>query len=150
MANDPLTRSMETVNVFRERLTSLYTLCAEVAAQHGAHVDHDVVVQEPFNAQMSTGGLAELPLIHVTSGRVEISLHPAEITSDIHGGYCATLSVGRKLLGAGRLDSPSCWTDLDHASDQQWYAGAVRNKSKPVDADMIASWLRHGGPTPIW
>jgi hypothetical protein len=68
MANDPLTRSMETVNVFRERLTSLYTLCAEVAAEYGAHVDRDVV-QEPFNAQMSTGGLAELPLIRVTSGR---------------------------------------------------------------------------------
>ena len=48
------------------------------------------------------------------------------------------VSVGRKLLGAGRLDSPSCRTDLDDAGDPQWYAGVVRNNLKLVDADMIA------------
>jgi hypothetical protein len=48
----------------------------------------------------------------------------------MHGGHYATLSVGRKLLGAGRVDSPSCWTDFDDAGDQQWYAGAILNKSK--------------------
>lgn len=108
MANDPLTRSMETVNVFCERLISLYTHCG--GRRTTRCVEKDVVVQEPFSAQMSTSGLAELSLIRVASGRVEISPHPAEITSDIHGGYYATLSVGRKLLGAGRFDSPSCWT----------------------------------------
>ena len=150
MAHGPHSRSMETVDVFRERLNSLYTLCTQVAAQHGAHTERDVVVQEPFNAQMSTGGTTELPLLQMVSGRIEVSLHPSEISSDMEGGYYALLSVGRKLLGAGRLDSPSCWTDIDNANDPGWYAGAVRNTSKPVDADMIASWLHHSGPTPIW
>lgn len=150
MAHGPLTRSIETVNVFRDRLNALYTLCAQVAAQQDAQTERDVVEQEPFNAQMSTGGTTELPVMRMTKGRVEVLLHPAEISSDMEGAYYATLSVGRKLLGAGRLDSPSCWTDLDDPADPQWYSGAARNKSKPVDANIIASWLHHSGPTPIW
>ncbi len=150
MSHGPLARSMETVNVFRERLNSLYTLCTEVAAQQGAQTERDVSVQEPFNAQMSSGGTAELPVLRMTRGRVEVTLHPAEISSDMQGGYYAMLSVGRKQLGAGRLDSPSCWTDVDDPGDPHWYAGAVRNKSKHVDAAMITSWLHHSGPTPLW
>jgi hypothetical protein len=74
----------------------------------------------------------------------------------MHGGYYATLSVARELLGAGRFVSPSCWTSLAAGPASMTSAigngmlGAVRNKSKPVDADMIASWLHHSGPTPIW
>jgi hypothetical protein len=30
----------------------------------------------------------------MTSGRVEVSLHPAEISSDMHSGYYAMVSVG--------------------------------------------------------
>jgi hypothetical protein len=150
MSHGPSACSTETVNVFRERLNALYTLCIQVAAQKGAQTDRDVSVQEPFNAQMSTDGRAELPVLRMTKGGVEVTLHPAEISSDMRGGYYATLSVGRKLLGAGRLDSPSCWTDVDDPADPHWYAGALRDESKPVDAAMIRSWLHHGGPTPPW
>ena len=86
MAHGPLSRSMETVDVFRVRLNSLYTLCDQVAAQHGAQTGRDVAVQEPFNAQMSSGGTAELPLMQMVKGRVEVSLHPSEISSDMQGG----------------------------------------------------------------
>ena len=74
MANDPLTRSMETVNVFRDRLTSLYTLYAEVAAQHHAHVDHDERCRKWCrNVQCANVDLrpGRTPLIRVTSGCVE-------------------------------------------------------------------------------
>jgi hypothetical protein len=59
----------------------------------------------------------------------------------IHSKRCSVI---------GRLYSPSCWTDLDNPEDLSWYTGAAGNKSKPVDAAMIASWLHHTGPTPIW
>ena len=120
MSHGPLTRSLERVTVFRERLTSLYMLCAQVATQQGAGTERDVVVQEPFDARMSTGATAELPVMRLRKGSVEVSLHPAEIRSDMQGGYFAAVSVGRKLLGAGRLDSPSCWTDLDNTEDPLW------------------------------
>ena len=150
MSHGPLARCAEMVNVFRERLKTLYMLCAEVAAQLGAQTERDAVVKEPFNSQMSAGGTAELPILRMTKGRVEVTLHPAEISSDMQGGFYATLSAVRKLLGAGRLDSPSCWTDFDGLGDPHWYSGAVRNKSKPVDAAMVASWLHQGEPTPLW
>jgi len=150
MSHGPLVHSPEMVNVFRERLKTLYMLCAEVAAQLGAQTERDAVVQEPFNAQMSTGGTAELPILRMSKGRFEVTLHPAEISSDMQGGFYATLSVGRKLLGAGRLDSPFCWTDFDDTADPHWYSGTVRDKSKPVSAAMVASWLHQSEPTPLW
>jgi hypothetical protein len=150
MANGPLTRSMERVDSFRERLHSLYALCDQVAAQQGTQAARDVAEHEPFGAQMSTGGTTELPLMRMVSGRVEVSLRPSEITSDMEGRYYAMLSVERRLRGAGRIDSPSCWTDLEDMGDSRWYAGAAGNKTTPVDAARIASWLRHSGPTPLW
>ena len=70
MSHGPLARSMETVNVFRERLNSLDTLCAQVARQQGAQAERGVSVQEPFNAQMSTGSTAELPVFRMAVSKL--------------------------------------------------------------------------------
>jgi len=150
MAHGPLTRAMEQVDSFRKRLNSLYDLCADVAAENGARIERSQTIQEPFSAQMSTGATAELPAMRMVKDRVEVSLRPSEITADPSGWYYAKLSVGRLMTGAGRLTSPSCWTDLDNPADTGWYAGAAGDKSRPVDASTIASWLHHTGPTPLY
>lgn len=138
------------VRSFRERLNSLYLLCAQVAEQQGAQTESDYSSQEPFAAQMSTGGTAELPVMRITKDKVEVTLRPGDINSDLQGGYYATLSVDRKLLGASRLNSPRCWTDVNDPADPHWYAGVVPNKSTQVDAAMITSWLHHSGPALLW
>jgi hypothetical protein len=81
--------------------------------------------------------MAELQLSGMTSGRVEVSLHPAEISSDMHGAHYATVSVGRKLLGArATLTRRHVGPNRDDVGDPKWYAGVARNKLKPANADM--------------
>ena len=149
MAHGPHVSSTERVNAFRERINSLFVLCSEVAAQNGARAEQGMSVQEPFSAQMSTGGTTALPTMKIVSVAVEVLLRPSEISADSRGWYYAKLSVGRVLHGGGRLTSPGCWTDLDNPDDHAWYAGAAADRSKPVDAAMIALWLRHAGPKPL-
>ncbi len=149
MSHGPLSSSMNAVSVFRDRLVSVYAFCERVAAEQHAQIVRDVVQRQPYDAQMSTGFVTELPVLTMTKDRVEVSLHPAGISSDMQGHRYALLSVDRKLLGSGRLSSPSCWTDLDDSTDPRWYIGAPWDRSEPVSAAVV-EWLRHCGPKPLW
>jgi hypothetical protein len=144
-----LAQSSLKVVTFCQRLNGLYQMCQEVAAQQGAMFRPGSVVQDPFSFQMSAGGQAELPAARIVKGSIEVDIRPSEISMDGSGKYMAKLSVGRTMAGAGRLTSPSCWTDLDSAADR-WYVGAVGDQSVPLEPNLIASWLQHSGPRPIW
>jgi len=149
MTHGPLSPSLQPVSVFLDRLASVYAFCERIAKEQHAQSVRDVIRQEPFSAQMSTGFVSPMPLLTITKDHVQISLRPAGISSDMEGRLYALLSVERKLLGSGRLSSPSCWTDLDNSADTGWYIGAPWDRSQPVSA-VVVEWLHHRGPTPIW
>jgi len=141
---------LELIKTFRGRLEELFRLCDDVAREEGAHLNLDTVVQNPFSAQMSSGWRKEkLPTATLDRAGVEIKITPSEISSNFTSEYYGRVSVDRKLLGAGRLDSPSCWTALNNSDDPLWYDGAVGNRKTPVDKRLIKSWLYHSGPRPI-
>jgi hypothetical protein len=140
------------VSRFRPRLASLFSLCVEVAKEEKASFEQQSSIQNPFSAQMSDGSRREpLPRLTMQKGDIRVSIAPTEISQDVTTGkHSAEVSVGRVLVGRGRLDSPSCWVDLSEAEDRTWYVGARWERSTPVDREVIRQWLYHSGPPPIW
>jgi len=135
--------------VLQQRLQDLFAKCIQVADQNGAVTKQGTVTQEVFDAQMSSGGRTTLPLLEMLKGPISVELRFSEVSVNQAGRHYARLSVGRKMSDAGRLDSPTCWTDLENRDDAQWYVGAVGDTRTPIDRTLIASWLHHRGPPPV-
>ena len=139
------------VTRLRERLEQLAQTCEKVAREEAAQFETSVCEQVPFSAQQIAGeGIpVTLPVTTMRKQNVKVEIRPSEIGQDANGKHRARLFVDRTWPGAGRLDSPECWTDVENPDDANWYVGAAGNKSRPVDAAIIKGWLYHSGPRPI-
>lgn len=133
----------------KARLSSLYAVCKEVAEKRGAHYSEDSHRQELFCQQMSTGLQDDLPRIRLVGDRVTVEVVPVEICSNHEGKTHASLDVRRTLTAGGRINSASCWTDLDSSNDEHWYSGNISAKDSPLDASTVGRWLDHSGPPPL-
>ena len=134
------------------RLELLIQICEGVAREEGARFEKGQSQQVPFSAQMIADGssAASLPTSTIRKANVEVKIRPLEITQAADGKHYATLMVVRSWPGAGMLDSPACWTDLEQRQDINWYVGAVGDKRQPVNQGLVGQWLQHSGPRPIW
>jgi hypothetical protein len=85
----------------------------------------------------------------VQSGEVRVEIRPRPMEEHIDGKLFGSVVVDRTLVGDGRMDGYSCWTDLNTTDDENWYMGATRNTDKPVDEPMVMRWLHRSGPKPL-
>jgi len=151
MTSSYVGRSDDLVAEFRKRLEQLISVCEEVALEESAEFERYECQRIPFCAQMIAEGLkVSLPAARTRKENIEADIRPAEITQDVGGKHHGALFVARKWVGAGRLDSPACWTGIEESGDTNWYAGATGDKGQAVDREVIRGWLYHKGPRPIW
>ena len=140
------------ISEFIARLEQLIQMCESVAREEQAKFEKGQSQQVPFSTLMMADGSSatSLPTATLRKVNVEVKIRPLEISQGADGKYYATLMIVRSWPGAGMLDSPACWTELEQRQDMNWYVGAVGEKGQPVNRGLVRQWLHHSGPRPIW